>query len=59
VQKAYEGVNCPKSGIPFVFCEQKSIDLEREACPVFAGDNRISGIFVVAQGELPLDSISK
>jgi hypothetical protein len=54
VQKAYEGVNCPKSGIPFVFCEQKSIDLEREACPVFAGDNRISGIFVVAQGELPL-----
>ena len=54
VVKAYEGVNCPTSGISFVFCEQESIDLERDALPLFTGDdNIISSTFVIARGELP------
>jgi hypothetical protein len=54
VVKAYEGVNCPTSGISFVFYEQESIDLERDALPLFTGDdNIISSTFVIARGELP------
>jgi hypothetical protein len=54
VVKAYEGVNCPTSGISFVFCEQESIDLKKDALLLFAGDdNIISSTFVIAQGEMP------